>query len=271
LQNYLRNFYGRYPGGVLESVNFDRIADRYDVTRGGEERGRLVADDLAPHLPAGALLEIGVGTGLVAGGLAAQGRSVLGIDLSAAMLSHAARRIPGRVARADAAAIPLPDDSVDACVAVHVLHLVGEPRAVMAEVARVLRPGGRFAVVGGRAPGTATDVFQVIAAMDARLRGERRGVSEPSAVVAIAADAGLRPLAEFAIVQVGEAVTPNAAADQIAGRVWSRLWDLSAEQWASVVEPALDALRRLPDPGRPRPVAMTTPAIIFGAGGPVAG
>lgn len=47
---------------MRESVNFDRVADRYDETRGGTDRGRLVAGELVPYLPTGALLEIGVGT-----------------------------------------------------------------------------------------------------------------------------------------------------------------------------------------------------------------
>ena len=52
-------------------VTFDRVADSYDETRGGLERGREGAAVLAGPLPAGGpLLEIGVGTGLVAAGLA---------------------------------------------------------------------------------------------------------------------------------------------------------------------------------------------------------
>ncbi|MCM3922435.1 hypothetical protein ND748_12295, partial [Frankia sp. AiPs1] len=36
---------------MADSVSFDRIADRHDATRGGDERGRLVTEALAPRLP----------------------------------------------------------------------------------------------------------------------------------------------------------------------------------------------------------------------------
>ena len=42
------------------------------------------------------------------------------------------------------------------------------------------------------------------------------------------------------------------AARVLEGRQWSMLWDLPAERWEAVVEPALAALRALPDPGRAR-------------------
>ena len=52
-------------------TEFDAIAEHYDETRGGERRGQEYADDIDAHLPAGdgPILEIGVGTGVVALGL----------------------------------------------------------------------------------------------------------------------------------------------------------------------------------------------------------
>ncbi|MBV8305279.1 MAG: hypothetical protein JOZ04_13795 [Acidimicrobiia bacterium] len=56
---------------MTSSISFDRIADRYDETRGGERRGQLVAAEIDPYLGPGArILEIGVGTGIVATALA---------------------------------------------------------------------------------------------------------------------------------------------------------------------------------------------------------
>ena len=81
------------------SIAFDRIAGSYDATRGGMERGRSVGAVLAELLPAdGPLREVGVGTGLVAAGLAERGRAPVGVDLSRPMLAVAATRLPGRLA-----------------------------------------------------------------------------------------------------------------------------------------------------------------------------
>ncbi|WP_101830144.1 class I SAM-dependent methyltransferase [Frankia canadensis] len=249
---------------MATSVNFDRIAHDYDATRGGEERGRHVADALAPHLPDGLLLEIGVGTGLVAQAFAARGRRLLGVDLSERMLARARERVPGRLARADASALPLPADSVDACVAVHVLHLVGDPEGVFTELARVLRPGGRLATVGAGEIAERSDVGDVMERLRAALRlgGPRHATAET--LRASAARHGLRLVEDFHFPREERgALTPAQVGAQIEGRVWSHLWDLTDAEWATVVEPALDALRRLPDPDRPRPGRRRSRALLF--------
>jgi ubiquinone/menaquinone biosynthesis C-methylase UbiE len=96
------------------------------------------------------VLEIGCGAAQCARWLTAQGATVLGLDLSAGQLRHAAalgRRtgVPVALAQADATALPLPDGSVDlACSAYGAVPFVADSGAVMREVARVLRPGGRW-------------------------------------------------------------------------------------------------------------------------------
>jgi SAM-dependent methyltransferase len=74
-------------------AEFDQLADHYDATRGGQQRGDEYAADLDARLPQGdgPILEIGVGTGVVALGLTRRGRDVIGLDVSAPML---ARRRP---------------------------------------------------------------------------------------------------------------------------------------------------------------------------------
>src|SRR4051812_8532236 len=109
------------------SVSFDRIADRYDETRGGEVRGRGHADALAPWvLPDGPLLEVGVGTGVVAAALHGRGISVAGVDLSLAMLRRARDRLGARVVAGDALRLPVRTGAVATVCFVHVLHLVGD-------------------------------------------------------------------------------------------------------------------------------------------------
>lgn len=57
--------------------------------------------------------------------------------------------------------------------------------------------------------------------------------------------------------------SPAGLADLIARRCWSFLWTLTDEQWQTGVEPALRALRALPDQHRPRPqqIRMTVTAL----------
>ncbi|ONH25765.1 class I SAM-dependent methyltransferase [Pseudofrankia asymbiotica] len=254
-----------------ESVNFDRIADRYDDTRGGQGRGHAVATQIDPYLPDGRLLEIGVGTGLIAAAFTSLGREIIGIDLSARMLAYAARRVPGRIVRADASAIPLPDASVDACAAIHVLHLVADTPAVLGDVARVLRPGGRLAVVGGGSPDAVSDTGHIMETMSARLDTYRLRAAraQPEAVIETAERHGLRLVERFSIVREEGTATPEQAAAEIEARLWSRLWDLPDDIWASVVEPTIEQLRRLPDQDRPRPAVFHSPVLIFEATGAV--
>lgn len=126
-------------------LDYDNEAAHYDRTRGGTPRAEAAAAALNGLIPSFSLvLDLAVGTGIVAAELEALGHRVVGIDLSAGMLHSAAQRLPGRVARADATALPLPNNSVDTVTAVWLLHLLDDAEPVLAEVARVLRPGGLF-------------------------------------------------------------------------------------------------------------------------------
>jgi ubiquinone/menaquinone biosynthesis C-methylase UbiE len=96
------------------------------------------------------VLEIGCGAAQCARWLAAEGARVLGVDISAGQLRHA-RELAARtgisvpLAQADALHLPLADASVDlACSAFGAVPFVPDGAALMREVARVLRPGGRW-------------------------------------------------------------------------------------------------------------------------------
>jgi ubiquinone/menaquinone biosynthesis C-methylase UbiE len=67
---------------------------------------------------------------------------VVGIDADPAMLALAATR--GPVARADANRLPLAGASMDATVTVATLEFTADPAQVLAEMARITRPGGRL-------------------------------------------------------------------------------------------------------------------------------
>jgi SAM-dependent methyltransferase len=92
------------------------------------------------------VLEVGAGGAQGARWLARQGAVPVALDLSHAMLGHARGRSPAvALVQADAARLPLADASFDlACSAYGAVPFVADARAVFAEVARVLRPGGRW-------------------------------------------------------------------------------------------------------------------------------
>ena len=126
---------------------YDTEAPRYDETRGGAERAQAAAAAVGDLVPArGTLLDVGGGTGIVSVELARLGFDVVVADPSYGMVALAAGRLPGRVVRTDGARLPVRDASVDAVTCVWLLHLLPQDVAdvVVAEAARVLRPGGRL-------------------------------------------------------------------------------------------------------------------------------
>ncbi|NEA36565.1 septum formation inhibitor Maf [Streptomyces sp. SID13031] len=131
---------------VPRKLRYDEAeAARYDETRGGTERAQAAAEAVMELLPKGGrVLELAVGTGLVAAELVAHGNLMHGLDLSPAMLHHARVRLPGHVAAADATRLPIADRRCDAVLAIWLLHLLDDSTQVLAEASRVLRPDGVF-------------------------------------------------------------------------------------------------------------------------------
>jgi SAM-dependent methyltransferase len=96
-------------------------------------------------------LDVGCGTGALTETIlaVAEPRSVRGVDRSAAFVDHARDRLTDRRASfdvGDAQALPLDDASADAVVSALVLNFVPEPARAVAEMHRVIRPGGVVAV-----------------------------------------------------------------------------------------------------------------------------
>lgn len=140
--------------------DWDRIADEYQAAHGDylrdtgfvwspegldEAEVRLLGDVAGRDV-----LEVGCGAAQCARWLRTRGATAVGIDLSERQLQHAARiddatGTPVPVACATASALPFADASFDlACSAFGALPFVEDVHAVLHEVARVLRPQGRW-------------------------------------------------------------------------------------------------------------------------------
>jgi SAM-dependent methyltransferase len=115
-------------------------------------RYEKAVDALAPA-PGGIAVDVGCGTGRALRWLreaVGDAGLVVGVDVTPEMLAEAARRRRGgptaSLLLADAERLPIPSQTVDAVFAAGLLPHLAEPRAGLAELARVCRPGGRLAV-----------------------------------------------------------------------------------------------------------------------------
>ena len=133
-------------------ADYDDHAEFYDgffswYLDGPESPGGDLGRLLGPAVGSGWVLDVGCGTGLSGKAAKASGWRVGGVDLSADQLRLAGPRL-GWVVQADARVLPFAPSSVDNVMAMFVHTDVGDFAAVVAEVARVMRSGGRFAYLG---------------------------------------------------------------------------------------------------------------------------
>jgi demethylmenaquinone methyltransferase/2-methoxy-6-polyprenyl-1,4-benzoquinol methylase len=138
---------------------FSRIVPRYDLmnglmTFGRDGAWRSATASLAAPRPGGVALDIAAGTGDLALALACSPARtrVVALDFCAEMLAEARRK--AQTAKAgeriqfvlgDALCLPFPDDSFDCATMGFALRNVADIRQTLAEVRRILRPGGRYA------------------------------------------------------------------------------------------------------------------------------
>jgi demethylmenaquinone methyltransferase / 2-methoxy-6-polyprenyl-1,4-benzoquinol methylase len=146
--------------GTLEEgqvrAMFDRIARVYDLmnslmTAGLHHRWRERAADLAALLPGGRALDVACGTGDLAIELARRvgpSGTVVGSDFSEAMLERARTKSAAvRWEWANALELPYPDDAFDAATVGFGARNFSDLDRGLAEMARVVRPGGRVVVL----------------------------------------------------------------------------------------------------------------------------
>lgn len=113
---------------------------------------RQLLESLLPHAPK-ILVDIGTGTGRMLELLGPHVGQAIGIDASRAMLDVARAKLEaaglrhGRLRQGDMARLPLADESADLATLHQVLHFAERPAQVIAEAARILKPGGRLAII----------------------------------------------------------------------------------------------------------------------------
>ena len=140
---------------------FDAIAGRYDflnhfLSAGRDRRWRARAIEELDLAPAARVVDVCTGTAdfAIAAAAARPAAEVVGVDFSGAMLAIGMgklreRGLTDRVAlvRGDATSIPLRDEWADAATIGFGIRNVARPEAALLELARVLRPGGRLAIL----------------------------------------------------------------------------------------------------------------------------
>jgi demethylmenaquinone methyltransferase / 2-methoxy-6-polyprenyl-1,4-benzoquinol methylase len=138
------------PEGVR--TMFDRIAPVYDamnhaMTIGLDRRWRRLAAEAVVH-PGDRVLDVCCGTGDLAISAREAGGEVTGLDFSERMLERARRKAPDvEWLHGDALALPFEDEAFDTVTVGFGVRNLDDLEAGLRELARVLRPGGRLAVL----------------------------------------------------------------------------------------------------------------------------
>ncbi len=132
--------------------SYARWAPVYDKTFGAITEGGRKRAVAHVNTRGGSVLEVGVGTGLSLEHYD-PAMTIAGIDFSEEMLAKARQKVERRglknvssLRQMDARNLDFPDDSFDTVVAMHIVSVVPEPERVMAEMARVCKPGGQIVI-----------------------------------------------------------------------------------------------------------------------------
>jgi ubiquinone/menaquinone biosynthesis C-methylase UbiE len=232
---------------------FDGVADRYDASRGGEQRGDEYAVEIASRLRRGIgpVVEVGVGTGVVALGLKRRGFDVCGIDIAEQMLVRAQARLGTCVVCGDGRVMPFRDESIGHAVSVWMVHSLDRPEELFFELARVLRPGGRYFVC----PTNHTTADDPIAPILREMFGRAQTVHPTwrhrevtiEAIIGWAEAAGFDARVEQFATRHWE-TSVEEQTQWILDRVWPGVTGLNDDDYEFVTAPALKALGSI-EPG----------------------
>ena len=239
---------------------------------------RVTAQTAAPLLDAAgvgsgsAMLDVCSGPGTIAGAAAARGAEARGIDLLENFVDMARRRHPdARFETGDAEALPFADGAFDAVVSGYGIIHLPRPAAALAEMARVLRSGGRLAVSVWAPPEPGTGLGVALAAIQAHADTSVAlphgpdffQFSAPGALAAALSEAGLEDVSVSRLEQVWRPDGEDALWTMIADagvRLSGLLRAQTPERRAAVREAVAAGVRALPDA-----TAVPMPALV-GAG-----
>ena len=131
-------------GGVLvgDATAYDRLTG---LLLGSFYDG-VAADVGATAIPGASVLDVGCGPGHLTRRLAARGLDATGVDLDPAMIERATGRAGAEYLLADAASLPFETGTFDLAVSTLSMHHWTDAHAGLAEIARVVRPGGQILV-----------------------------------------------------------------------------------------------------------------------------
>jgi demethylmenaquinone methyltransferase/2-methoxy-6-polyprenyl-1,4-benzoquinol methylase len=140
----------KQPGAV--SGMFDEVARGYDRTNavmslGNSGLWRIATVKAIDPKPGERVLDIAAGTGTSSAAIARSGAEVVALDFSAGMIAEGRRRHPDiEFVEADAERLPFDDESFDAVTISFGLRNIENPQTALAEMYRVLKPGGRVVI-----------------------------------------------------------------------------------------------------------------------------
>jgi len=158
---------------------YSRWARVYDWVFGPAfTRSRRRAIELLELKPGDRVIEVGVGTGLSLPLFPSDCR-VVGADFSRAMLERATTRASGRangaamLVEGDGGVLPFPDNTFDAALAPYVVSAAPDPVALLREMERVCRPGGRLVILNhfSSSRRSASGVERALSRITSRLLG----------------------------------------------------------------------------------------------------
>lgn len=146
-----------------ERAGWDRRAAGYGATTARATTQAIPSLLAAARVASGTcMIDVCCGPGYAAGAAAALGAEATGVDVSPAMIAAARAAFPAcRFDAGDAATLPAADHAFDAAVCGFGLFHLADPAAALAEMRRVLRPGGRIALSQWAGP-AASPFFKVV-------------------------------------------------------------------------------------------------------------
>ena len=137
------------------STMFDEVSPRYDLindvlTVGNDRLWRIATTKAIAPRKGMRVLDLAAGTGTSSAAIAKHGAHVVAADFSEGMLAEGRKRHAGNdlieFVFADATALPFEDNSFDAATISYGLRNVHQPRKALAEMLRVVKPGGRIVI-----------------------------------------------------------------------------------------------------------------------------